>query len=510
MSGNLDYSLFTQGDLIAGRYRVEEEIGRGGMGVVFRALDMLLNRCVALKMLPPEAIHDAGLQRRLASEARTASHLSHPGIAVVFDFVEATDASFIVYELVAGRTLRCELTVGRFSTEELSDAGLQLADALAAAHRQGIIHRDLKPENIMVVPGEDCRGRMKILDFGLAKHLTLPPIEREPPSGSTTLSAHTAPGFAAGTIAYMAPEQLEAGQIDTRTDIYALGLILYEMATGCHPFRGKSVSSTIANILTQAPAPITQHCAGASAEVNRIIQKCLRKHATERYQSAKELVTDLRNFRADPVGSDAVQNEPHGLVRKFLGPARSRPYRLWEFLHLKACIRCAVLVYLAWRFRNATTGRWSLILLLLVGVCSMVQTIISAALFVCGRDGPAKPPQVRASGGSVASRTGDGERAVRIRHGGARSRIPHVLGSFSYGSRRCNRIYGHCPEACHGPSGHSQRRIIAIVARHPLASTVLLMWQIPDRSLWTECADPFAPGSRATRKQSGRFARVRS
>src|SRR5271154_2480022 len=165
-----------QGELIAGRYAAREEIGRGGMGIVFRALDVQLNRWVALKMLLPEATHDISLQRRLASEARTASGLNHPGIAIVFDFVEVPDASFIVYELVVGRTLRSELAAGRFSMEELVDAGVQLADALAAAHQQGAVHRDLKPENNMVVPGGDGRGRMKILDFGLARHLERPPL----------------------------------------------------------------------------------------------------------------------------------------------------------------------------------------------------------------------------------------------------------------------------------------------------------------------------------------------
>jgi tRNA A-37 threonylcarbamoyl transferase component Bud32 len=401
-----------QGDLVAGRYRIEEEIGRGGMGVVFRALDTLLSRRVALKMLPPEAINEASLRGRLASEARTASHLSHPGIAIVFDFVEAADATFIVYELVAGRTLRRELATGPFNLEELSDAGFQLADALAAAHEQGVIHRDLKPENIMVVPGEGCRGRMKILDFGLAKHLAPPSVESENPDGFTTISAHTTTGFVAGTISYMAPEQLEAGQTDARTDIFALGLILYETATGCHPFRGGSVSSTIANILTQAPASISQHSAGAPEEINRIIQKCLRKHATERYQSAKEVGTDFGNFRAGLLGihqathfaearrslsvltehrsaarlvsSEAAQDERPGILRKLLGPVGSRPYLLWEFLHINACIRCALLIYLGWRFRNATTGRGSLILLFLVTVSCVLQIIIAAVLLLAG------------------------------------------------------------------------------------------------------------------------------
>jgi hypothetical protein len=376
---------FIQGDLIVNRYRVEDEIGHGGMGVVFRARDELLNRLVALKMLPSDAIYDADLQRRLASEARTASHINHPGIAIVFDFVETTNASFIVYELVAGRTLRQELAAGSFSVEEFSDAALQLAEALAAAHKQGVIHRDLKPENIMVVPGEDRGRHLKILDFGLAKNLGLRSIEGSSLDGSTTRSAHTLPGFTAGTIAYMAPEQLEFGQTDTRSDIHALGLIFYEMITGCHPFKGKSASSTIANILRQIPAPIAQSSAGAHAEVNRIIQKCLHKQPMERYQSAKELAIDLRNFRADPAKSDANQHELRGFARKMLGPMESRPYRIWEFLHFKACLRCAVLVYLAWWFRNVTTGKASLVLLLLVTVFCTIQIIVAAALLLAGK-----------------------------------------------------------------------------------------------------------------------------
>jgi hypothetical protein len=373
-----------QGELIAGRYRVEEEIGRGGMGIVLRALDTQLNRRVALKMLLPDATHDLGLRRRLASEARTASGISHPGIATIFDFVEAPDASFIVYELVAGRTLRRELAAGRFRTKELVEAGVQLADALAAAHQHGVMHRDLKPENIMAVPDGDGRGRMKILDFGLARRFARPPLESERASSTTTISEHAAPGFAAGTIAYMAPEQLEAAQADARSDIYAAGLVLYEMATGCHPFRGKSVSSTIANILTQRAAPITHHDPEAPAEIDRIIQKCLRKRPDERYQFARELLTDLRNFAADPAPADAAPKEPQSLMEKFLGAAGAKPYRLWELLHIKACIRCALLVYLAWQFKTVTNGRSSLVLFFSSVVCCTTQGILSAALLYAG------------------------------------------------------------------------------------------------------------------------------
>jgi len=373
-----------QGELIAGRYAAREEIGRGGMGIVFRALDTQLNRWVALKMLLPEATHDISLQRRLASEARTASGLNHPGIAIVFDFVEVPDASFIVYELVVGRTLRSELAAGRFSMEELVDAGVQLADALAAAHQQGVVHRDLKPENIMVVPGGDCRGRMKILDFGLARHLERPPFEDQCVSAATTITELTVPGFAAGTVAYMPPEQLQALHADARSDIYALGVILYELATGCHPFRGNGVPSTVANILTQTAPSIMHYDPGAPAEIDRIIQKCLRKRPAERYQFARELLTDLRNFRADPAPADQARKETRSLMRTLLGSAGARPYRLWEILHLKACIRCALLVFLAWQFKTDRHGMWSLVLFFSALVCCIIQGLLSAVLLYAG------------------------------------------------------------------------------------------------------------------------------
>jgi serine/threonine protein kinase len=373
-----------QGELIGGRYTAREEIGRGGMGIVFRALDVQLNRWVALKMLLPGATSDISLQRRLASEARTASGLNHPGIATVFDFVEAPDSTFIVYELVLGRTLRSELAARRFSMEELVDAGLQLADALAAAHQQGVVHRDLKPENIMVVPGGDGRGRMKILDFGLARHLEQPPLDDQCVNKTTTITQNTGPGFAAGTIAYMPPEQLQAGQADARSDIYALGVILYELVTGFHPFSGKDVPSTVAKVLTQTAPSIMHYDPDAPAEIERIIQKCLRKQPAERYQFARELLTDLRNFRADPALADQARKEPQSLMRTLLGSAGARPYRLWEILHLKACVRCALLVFLAWKFKTDRNGMWSTVLFFSAVVCCLIQGLLSAVLLYAG------------------------------------------------------------------------------------------------------------------------------
>jgi serine/threonine protein kinase len=381
-----DASRFARGDLICGRYRVEDEVGRGGMGVVLRARDTQLNRKVALKMLPEATTGDPGLRRRLAAEARAASGVSHSGIAAVFDFVEGPDADFIVYEFVEGHTLRMELPGGRFSTGDLVAAGIQLAEALSAAHNQGIAHRDLKPENIMVMPAEDSRGRMKILDFGLARQFAQPLGAAERSTPATTVWAETAPGVIAGTLAYMAPEQLEGEPADARTDIHALGVVLYEMVTLCHPFRGRSTSVTIANILTQAAAPITDHAPAAPTEINRIIHKCLRKRREERYQSARELLTDLRNFRSDSGSSTeaAAREQSPSLLRSFLGSEGIKPYRLWEIMHMKMCIRSGLLVILAWWFRTGSSGTASSILFFSTVVCATVYCLLSAGILYLG------------------------------------------------------------------------------------------------------------------------------
>ena len=383
MENGSGHSQLDAGDLIGGRYRVEKEIGRGGMGIVVRATDLQLERPVALKVLRPEWRDDPGFQHHLVLEARTASGLSHPGIATVFDLIQTSDATCIVYEFVDGQTLRKELGSGRFSTRDLFESGVQLADALAAAHKGGIMHGDLKPENIMVLPAEDCRGRMKILDFGLARPLRL--HLAEPVAASVTITVTTPPGTIAGTIAYMSPEQFEGTAQDARSDIHALGLVLYEMAAGCHPFRGKNPTLTVANILTQSAEPLTTHVPEVPQELDRIIRKCLRKRAAERYQSARELCTDLQNFRSD-FGTEQAGVLPHGqqsLVRKIFGSGL-KPYRLWEIMHIKMCVRCILLICLAWRFRADTTGIWSLSLFLLGLFCSAIQCLLSIFLLYAG------------------------------------------------------------------------------------------------------------------------------
>jgi len=385
-------------ELIVGRYRVEQEVGRGGMGVVLRAYDTRLNRVVALKMLPSNTTHDSELCRRLAEEARAASALSHPGIATVYDFVEQGEASFIVYEYVEGRTWRKELARAPFTTDEILDASAQLADALAAAHNHGIVHRDLKPENIMSVSDDYSRGRVKILDFGLAKHVHAP-LSVSEEDAAETVSIATSPGLLVGTVNYMAPEQLEGQPVDARTDLYALGLVLYEMATGTNPFLGRTPPSTIANILKQEAPSLRQHIPTAPAELDRILLKCLRKRPEERYQSARELLVDLRNLRRVPAESPGTAQAPEtesSLLRRFFLLFGTTPYRRWEIMHLRMCLWSLFIGYLGWRFTLWTPERWGSILFFLELVCIVLLWVLLILPLYTGAFGSRSlPHQVR-------------------------------------------------------------------------------------------------------------------
>lgn len=378
---------------------MDQEIGRGGMGVVLRAYDAHLNRVVALKMLPSDASHDPELCRRLAAEARAASALSHPNIATVFDFIEQGTASFIVYEYVQGCTWRKELTRGRLTTDELLDASTQLADALVAAHGHGIVHRDLKPENIMSVPDDYSRARVKILDFGLAKHLHAPPLPLGDKNGAETLSIATSPGLLVGTVNYMAPEQLEGQPVDARTDIYALGLVLYEMYTGANPFLGPTPSSTIANILKQDVPSLQHHIPTAPTELDRILLKCLRKRPEERYQSARELLVDLRNLRragAQPPGTSQVPQTQRSLLGRFFLLFGTTAYRRWEIMHLRMCLWSLFIGYLGWRFTLWTPERWGLILFCIeLAFIVLLWVLLVLPMYTGAFDAARLPNQVR-------------------------------------------------------------------------------------------------------------------
>ena len=293
---------------VLSHYRIVGSIGAGGMGVIYRAEDDRLGRAVALKFLPDELAHDRQAIERLRAEARAASALNHSNICTVYDIGEDDGRPFIVMELLTGRNLRDLLASGALKITQVVDIGIQIADALDAAHRDGIIHRDIKPANIFVTD----RHQAKLLDFGVAK-LT----ETRGAAGSTTSSTGgavdlTVPGVTVGTVAYMSPEQATGEVLDGRTDLFSLGVVLYECATGHHPFTGKTTALVLSSILNRAPvAPVVLN-PELPPHLQDIIQNCLEKDRELRYQSAADLRADLRRLRRDleSVLSRTMETDP--------------------------------------------------------------------------------------------------------------------------------------------------------------------------------------------------------
>ena len=278
-----------------GRYEIRSQLGAGGMGEVYLAEDTLLRRKVALKLLPEDVAKDRDRLARFEQEAFAASALNHPNILTVFEIGEADSQRFIAAEYVDGETLRRRTARSRASVREALDVAIQVASALAAAHKTGVIHRDIKPENIMVRHDDSI---VKVLDFGLAKATERSLTQPAPDSEATTRAmVNTSPGVVMGTASYMSPEQARGLAVDERTDIWSLGVVLYEMVAGRLPFEGQTTSDVISMILHKEPPALTRLSDLATERLDEIVTKALAKDREERYQVAKDLLIDLKRLK---------------------------------------------------------------------------------------------------------------------------------------------------------------------------------------------------------------------
>ena len=296
-------------------YEVKQELSRGGMGVVYRALDTKLDREVALKILPPELMADEARKRRFVQEAKAAAAIHHPNIATIHEIDEVDGVHFIVMELIEGEKLTELLARQRLAPSRVLELAAEIAEGLSKAHEKGVVHRDLKPGNLMIT--ED--SHIKIINFGLAK--LLQPLRSPSGDGSeaeTGLRGETDPGQIMGTVSYMSPERARGETVDSRSDIFSFGILLYEMLSGRLPFHGKTGTDTLSAILRD-PTPRLPELEHAP-ELQHVINRCLAKEADERYQTAKDLLAELRHLKRDTADTQTGVREPvAGIPRRGRG-----------------------------------------------------------------------------------------------------------------------------------------------------------------------------------------------
>lgn len=323
-------------------YQVLSLLGAGGMGEVYLAEDTKLRRKVAIKLLPAEFTRDTNRVRRFEQEARAASALSHPNIITIYEIGQVDTTHYLVTEFVAGETLRQQITQNRLGIGAALEIAAQIASALAAAHAAGVVHRDIKPENVIV----RSDGLVKVLDFGLAKLIELNHATVET-KALTVNKSLTEPGQVMGTPNYMSPEQARGQKVDHKTDIFSLGVLLYEMIAGRRPFEGATMSDVIAALLTTEPPPLSLLGVAVPAELERIVKKCLAKDREVRYQSANELIAELKVLSSGSQAGEATARRIEAVRGKFVS-------RRWTVATAIVVVLMMGLAYVLYLWRAST------------------------------------------------------------------------------------------------------------------------------------------------------------